>query len=59
MKVKWTMSNGYPGAIQSGTIEIAEEELEGLSDDERESYIGEAVWEDAVQYVDTSWEIEE
>jgi hypothetical protein len=52
MIIEWEMSIGYPTAKRTGEIEIDDEELEGMSEEERETFIHEAIWEDAVQYVD-------
>jgi hypothetical protein len=59
MKVKYKINIGYPQAVRKGNIIVDEEEIEGMTEDEKEAYISEMVWEDASQYVDTSWEIEE
>ena len=52
MIVKWEMSIGYPGACQQGEIKIDDADLEGKTESEKEAIIGEAIWDDAVQYVD-------
>lgn len=57
MKIKWTMGIGISNARQSGEFEIDDEELEGKTPNEIDELISEIVWEDAIQYVDTGWEI--
>ena len=52
MIVHWEMSIGYPTAKRSGEVEIDDEELQGLSEEEQQKVIDEAIWEDAVQYVE-------
>lgn len=52
MIIKWEMSIGFPSAKQRGEAEIEESELAGMTEEEREEYINEAIWEDAMQYVD-------
>ncbi|MGW8956635.1 DUF7167 family protein [Paenibacillus sp. NPDC055715] len=52
MKIEWEMSIGYPGARREGEVEIDDKELAGLSRDQINTKIDEAIWEDAVQYVD-------
>lgn len=52
MIIEWEMSIGYPTAKRTGEIEIDDEELEGMSDEERQELIGTLIWEDAMQYVD-------
>lgn len=59
MKVKYQVSIGFPQAVKKGSIVIDDEDIEGMSEEEKEALISELVWEDAVQYVNTSWEIEE
>ena len=57
MKIEWKMSIGYPTAQRAGTIEIEDQEVEGKTDGEIESYIDERVFDDALQYVDTTWSV--
>lgn len=52
MIVTWKMSIGYSTACREGQVEIDDEDLSGLSDDERKRLIYDAIWEDALQYVD-------
>ena len=59
MKVKYTVSIGFLQTVRRGTIVIDENDLEGMTEKEREAYIDEVVWEDACQYVETSWEADE
>lgn len=47
-KIEWKMGIGYGNAVRRGTIEV--------DDDATEDQIDEQVWEDAVQWVDTSWD---
>lgn len=50
--VKWEMSIGYPSAKRKGKVEIDPEDLEGLDKDARDEVISQAIWDDAMQYVD-------
>lgn len=59
VRVKWEMSIGYPMAKKNGEVEIPDEELEGKTEEEKDEIISEAVWEDAIQYVETYWEVVE
>ncbi|KAF6630535.1 hypothetical protein H6F38_13975 [Paenibacillus sp. EKM208P] len=52
MYIDWEMSIGYPGATQEGTAEIELTEIEDKSDLEQNEIISQAIWEDAMQYVD-------
>lgn len=52
MIVKWQMSIGYAGADREGEVEIDPEDLEGLDKDARDEFINQAIWDDAMQYVD-------
>lgn len=52
MEIHWKMSIGYPGACQTGTIDIPDEEFEGLTELEKEEKVQKEIWEDAMQYVD-------
>jgi hypothetical protein len=52
MKVEWKMSIGYSGACREGAVEIDDEDIEGKSREQIDQMIDEAIWEDAVQYVD-------
>lgn len=58
MIIKWKMSIGYPGACQRGEVEIDPEDLEGLNDEQRRDAISQAIWDDAIQYVDV-YEVED
>jgi hypothetical protein len=44
---------------QTGTLIIEDEEIEGKTPEEADEIISTAVWEDAIQFVDTGWEIVE
>jgi len=46
MKVIWGVEDGYAGKSRPHTTEIPDEELEGLSDEQREEHIQESVQED-------------
>ncbi|WP_340389514.1 hypothetical protein [Paenibacillus sp. FSL E2-0151] len=50
--VEWEMSIGFPGARRQGTVDIDLSELEGKTAEEREAIIHEAIWEDAMNFVD-------
>ena len=51
------MNIGYPRAIRSGELDIDDDVLEDMTVEEKENYISECVWEAAIFYVDTDWEI--
>ncbi|AXF39679.1 hypothetical protein HWB71_gp55 [Paenibacillus phage Kawika] len=51
MKIKYTLSIGYPGACQEDEIEIDDQELEGLTPEEAEERIYEIVDEYALGYI--------
>lgn len=59
MKVKYQYSIPVAGAIISGCMEIDESEIEGMSEEEKENYISDMVWEDIIQNIAWGWEIEE
>lgn len=52
MIVKWEMSIGFPGAKQTGEVEILPEDLEGMTPEQKREVIDRIIWEDAMQYVD-------
>ncbi|MYX21975.1 hypothetical protein GTY77_18195 [Streptomyces sp. SID8380] len=52
MIIEWEMSIGYPGAKRTGEVEIPDEDLEGLSEEERQELIYKEINEDAMQYID-------
>lgn len=49
------LSIGYPTACRHDEIEIPDDELEGLSPDEREMKINEYVRDWAHEYINWSW----
>ncbi|MEV3587131.1 hypothetical protein ABNE08_20275 [Paenibacillus larvae] len=55
MKIRYTLSIGYPGACQEDEIEIDDKELEGLTPEEAEGRICEIVEEYALGYISLSW----
>jgi hypothetical protein len=57
MKVKVILSIGYPSADHRDVIEIPDEELEGLTESEREDVINENVREWADNYIEIDWDI--
>lgn len=56
MKIQAKLSIGYPGAMQEDEIEIDDEELEGLTQEEREKVIEGFVEEWANQHIEYWWE---
>jgi len=56
MKIKVHLSIGYPTAYQEDEIEIHDEELEGLSQKEREELLNSYLQEWADNYIETRWE---
>ncbi|MEV2910449.1 hypothetical protein ABNF65_17950 [Paenibacillus larvae] len=56
MKIRYTLSIGYPTANRVDTIEIDDKELEDLSEEEAELKIYEIVNEHAQDYISLSWE---
>ncbi|MHA7967727.1 DUF7167 family protein [Paenibacillus sp. CAU 1782] len=52
MIIRWKLSIGYPSACREGEVEIDDKDLEGLDEEKRQEAIFEAIWEDAMQYVD-------
>lgn len=58
MKIKVSLSIGYSGGHKD-EIEIDDEELEGMSDEEKNKYIEEIVIGWANNYIDIGWEIKE
>lgn len=54
MKIKVKLSIGYPGAIWEDTIDVDDEEIEGLSSDEVEEVIDEAATSWAANYIEIS-----
>jgi hypothetical protein len=59
MIINWKLSIGYPTATRRGHVEVQEEDVVGMTEDEKEKYIDELVWDDAIQVVETSWEVGE
>ena len=55
MKVKAYLSIGFANADQEDEVEIDDEELEGLSPEERERIIGEHVKQWADNYIEWGW----
>lgn len=55
MKVKWNFESGYVHRIPDFTLEIDDEEIEGMGDIERENYIDDCVREAFLQRVRYHW----
>jgi hypothetical protein len=55
MIITWEIDDGYCGAGRPQTTEVPDEDLEGLTEDERERLIEEYVGEDFLQTI--SWRI--
>lgn len=58
MLINWKMSIGIAGSEREGTVEIWDQELEGLDEERRKEVIDKAIYEDALAHVDV-WPIEE
>jgi len=56
--VKWAMSIGFPGAIREGEAEVDDADFDELTKEEQDKIINEAIWEEAMQYVDV-WQVYE
>jgi hypothetical protein len=56
MKIKVHLSIGYVTADQEDTIDVPDEELEGLSDTMKDKVIEEWVQEWANNYIETWWD---
>jgi hypothetical protein len=59
MKIKATLSIGFCTANRKTEIEIDDEELEDLSEEEKDKVINEYVQNWAENYIETYWEIKE
>ena len=55
MKIKATLSIGFCQAIRKTEIEINDEELEGMTEDEKNEYIQETVNAWADNYIEINW----
>jgi hypothetical protein len=55
-KIKYTIECSWTISSHDGEIEVDDEDLEGLSDDDRERMIGQMVEEDVANYVSWGWE---
>ncbi|QHZ50010.1 hypothetical protein ERICV_05111 [Paenibacillus phage phiERICV] len=56
MKIRYTLSIGYPTAVRREAIEIDEKELEGLEEEEIQDKLYEIVYEYAQEFIDLYWE---
>jgi hypothetical protein len=52
MKIRAHLGIGFPGAMQEDELEIADEELEGLSEADRDKYIMDYITEWAWDQID-------
>lgn len=59
MKIKWGWDDGYVGRRPEKTLEIDDEDIEGLSDAERDTFIDECVVDEMHNHVHLYWRIEE
>jgi hypothetical protein len=59
MRIKVKLSIGFPTACRRETLDIPDEELEGMSPDEQESYLMEYVQEWANNYIDYGYDVVE
>jgi len=57
MKIIWQAEDGYAGGARPHSLTIPDGALEGLTEDEREDYIEQAVQEDFNNTVYPSWRI--
>lgn len=51
MKVYWEMSIGNVLAKKTGIVNIDDDSLAGLSEEEKQDLIDQAIWDEAVQHV--------
>lgn len=58
MKIRWEISDGYAGGSRPHYTEIDDEDLEGLSEKEKDEYIEDWVRGEFEQRVYYSWSIE-
>ncbi len=56
MDIRVSLSIGYPGSEHKDIIEIDDEGLEGLTEEERNRVIDDAVKEWAWNYIELDWE---
>jgi hypothetical protein len=56
MKVKYTVAPSWTIHTHSDVIEIDDEDLDGLTDDQREAFIGSMVEEVVAEVVPWGWE---
>lgn len=45
-KYKFYVSTGYMGSLKEEIIDVPDEELEGMSEDEKDDYINETYYQD-------------
>jgi hypothetical protein len=57
MKIRVSLSIGYPSAKRETVLEIDDEVLEGITEEEQEKIINEYIEEWMWNYIDTGYEI--
>lgn len=57
VRVKWTLSIGYVGAVRKGEFTIDREEWDGMTPNEREQYVEDSYEGAIVGYVDGNWNL--
>ena len=55
MKVKAYLCIGYANADRDETVEIDDEELEDMTEDEKNAFISECVQDWADEYIEVGW----
>ena len=58
MKIRWSIGTGYVMNIPDWTFEIPDEEVEGLSEHERNMLIDEYMADEWPRHVSIDWEID-
>lgn len=58
MKIKAHLSIGYSNARQDEIIEIPDEDLRGMTQEQRSDYVNDCVQEWADNYIETWWDEE-